>query len=500
MVVGIDVGGTNTDAAIIGEDGIITVKMPSELGIASVLRELRRRTDLAAEKVVVSTSIPLNFVLSRFDEVKTLTILIPGPGLNYGSYGRVVRGYVNHRGDVVEEIDEEEVERILREESYDNLAVAAKFSVRNSQLEEKVKEIALKYVGEDRIALSHFAGGMSYPARINTTVVNAKIKATVHELTELVRSYAGDFYYYTGDGGITPYSVALENPSVLYNSSPAAVAMGAYFLTSEENAVVVDIGGTTTDIVFIENGSPRIVEGLELYGRKTLIRCVDAISVPFGGDSYVNGRLNPKKLDKPIAFGGKFFTLTDALNCLGHEIGNYRASREAGKNQDCESVVDAFVSQLGGILSSFEVEKIIGAGYLAPYLVPDIAERCGAKYVIPKHFECVNAIGVAVSRLSLRLYARFDTEKCVASYNGIVEECPFRRGSLPSEEEVVEVAKEKLREFAKNFGADESDFGEARIIYLSGFVVVRGGIRRGAVYDVVVQFEPGLRYDTGRFS
>ncbi len=495
MIVGIDVGGTNTDAAVVREDGIITTKLPNEVGISGVLSELSRGVNLVKEKVVVSTSLPLNLVISRFNEIKTLTLLVPGPGLNYSEYGVILRGYVNHRGDVVEEIDEEEIRRTLEAGGYDNVAVASKFSIRNSAIEERIREIALNFVEDSKIALSHYAGGMNYPARINTTVINAKIKSTIVELTELVRKYAGDFYYFKGDGGIVPWRVVIENPSELYNSSPAAVAMGAAFLTGEKDALVIDIGGTSTDFVELRNGMPVIVSGITIFGRRTLIRCVDSVSIPFGGDSVVRGRLMPQRLDKPIAFGGRYFTLTDALNCLGHEIGDYRASREAGKNIDSEIIVEQFISQAAEIVEQLGARKVIGAGYLAPILVPEIARRCGVECIIPEHCEAVNAVGVAVSKVSLTLYARFDTEKGIASFNGIIEKCPFRIGSIPSEDEIFAAAVEKLKEMAKSFGAEDAELGEPKLVYFSSFTVVRGGIRRGVIADVIVQLEPGVRYE-----
>ncbi len=491
MIIGIDVGGTNTDAAIVSDE-IKTIKLPNEAGMGGILKEISKEVNLVKEKVVVSTSWPLNLIISKFNESRTLSLVVPGPGLNYSGYGEVVRGYVNHRGDVVEDIDEYEINAILRQNSYDNVAISSKFSVRNCSLEEKIAGIARNYVEDYKIALSHYAGGMNFPARIHTTVVNAKIKETVFRLTELIRNYAGDFYYFKGDGGIIPYSIALNNPSELYNSSPAAVALGAVYLTGEKNALVVDIGGTSTDFVEVIDGMPKIVDGIELAGRKTLIRCVDSVSIPFGGDSVVeNGKLVPVS-SKPAAFGGEKFTLTDALNCAGYEIGDYGRSRRF--ECDVERVLDQFVSLAATTVKEIGCDKVIGTGYLAPYLIPDIAKAAGVDYIIPDHYASANAVGVAVSRVSMTLYVRIDTEKCIAAYNGHVESCPFKPGSLPDDEQILEVAREKVLEIAKKFGAEEEELGRVKTVYFSSFTVVRGGMKRGVIADVIVQIEPGIRY------
>jgi N-methylhydantoinase A/oxoprolinase/acetone carboxylase beta subunit len=496
MTVGIDIGGTNTDGAIVG-DSITTFKVSNELGIGEILRKISRHTDLKKEKLIVSTSLPLNLLLSRFEEHPTLTLLFPGSGLNYESYGKVLKGAVNHRGDVVEDIDEEEIIEVLEEnkDRYKNVAIASKFSVRNPLLELKTAKIVAKYYGYENMALSYHIPELNYPLRINTTIINAKIKKTVCELTRLIKSYANDFFYYKGDGGIIPYEIALDNPSELYNSSPASVAIGAIFLTKEKDALVVDIGGTTTDFVMIEDGKPKIMEKVEIAGRKTLIRCVESFSIPFGGDSVVeNYKLKPTRLDRPIAFGGEYFTLTDALNCIGFEIGDYKASREKGREElgylsNAEKIVEDYVTMVAESIRSADADKIIGTGYLARYLTPMIAKKAGVSYVVPEHSEAVNAIGVAVSKISLTLYARFDTERGIAVYNGDIER--IDKG-FPKDDEFIDMAIKKVRREARKFGASYEDVEDVKVLYFNCYTVVRGGVKRGKIADVIVQIEPGI--------
>jgi len=155
MPIGIDVGGTNTDGAVVKDDEVITFKVPNELGIGEILKEIKNYTDLRKEKLVVSTSLPLNLLLSRAED-PTLTLLIPGPGLNYEPYGIILKGAVNHRGDVVEDIDEDEVIRILEENKgkFKNVAIACKFSIRNPILELKIAKIVSRYLGYENIALN----------------------------------------------------------------------------------------------------------------------------------------------------------------------------------------------------------------------------------------------------------------------------------------------------------------------------------------------------------
>ncbi|MCQ4153433.1 MAG: hydantoinase/oxoprolinase family protein, partial [Archaeoglobi archaeon] len=283
-MMGIDIGGCNLVSVLVSEE-ITIFKKPATMGLESLLKEIKPY--IGKERVVVTTSLPINLLVSKFEEMKTLTLLIPGPGLNYSKYGFILKGYVNHRGDVVEKIDEAEVRKIIEREKFQNVAIASKFSVRNPALEEEVRRIVREKIEDKRIALSYYVGGLNYPARINTTVINAKLKEIVWDLTEDIKSKIGDFYYLKGDGSISTSQLVVETPSELFGSTAVASAFGALYLTREKNAVVVNIGGISTTLVRIEDGKPVFVSGLEIAGKKTLIRCVDSISIPLGGNSIV---------------------------------------------------------------------------------------------------------------------------------------------------------------------------------------------------------------------
>ncbi|MEM4291722.1 MAG: hydantoinase/oxoprolinase family protein, partial [Archaeoglobaceae archaeon] len=283
----------------------------------------------------------------------------------------------------------------------------------------------------------------------------------------------------------------VENPSELYASSAVASAFGAIFLTGVKEGVVVNIGGFSTHLVPVENGKPKFVSNLEILGKQTLIRSVDMVTIPFGGSSIVaNGRLEAET-SKPIAFGGNEFTLTDAMNCMGCEIGDFKASRKTGEKTDYDLAIDQFISLIAKNLREMNAEKIIGAGYLAPYMIPEIARKAKISYVIPKFCEGVRAIGSAVSKISLTLHARFDTEKGVAIYNGVFEKSPFRVGSIPKDEEIIEVVRKKIMEIARNLGAEE--VGDVKVIDFYSFTIVKGNMKRGMIADVTVQIEPGVR-------
>lgn len=496
MIIGIDVGGTNTDVAFLSEDSMQTFKFPNEVGMYRILKAISEKIDIEKSKLVVSTSLPVNIIASRFDNIKTLSILFPGPGLDYSRYGSILKGYVNHRGDVVESIDESQIERLIEENEFDAVAISGKFSIRNPEIEHRAFQVVRKYVDEKSISLSHHVGSINYPLRINTTVVNSKISKEVWRLTNSIREFKEDFFYYKGDGGIVPWRIAVRNPSELYNSSPAAVALGAYYLAGIEDAIVVDIGGTTTDLVEMRAGKPVMVSNAVVGGMKTHIRCVKSLSIPFGGDSLFDDRLNPYRVGSPIAFGGESPTLTDLLNSLGNEIGMYHKSRKSVKKEEAEREVERYLGTIAKAVSEYEHEIVIGTGYLAKYLIPEIAERAGKRFIIPSHYESANAVGVAVSKISLTVYGRFDTEKRMAIFNGELDSEYIEKISGSADDnEFISLTADKAREIAERYGANSRDVEDVDVIYFNSFSVVRGGMMRGKIADVIIQIKPGISCD-----
>ena len=101
-------------------------------------------------------------------------------------------------------------------------------------------------------------------------------------------------------------------------------------------------------------------------------------------------------------------------------------------------------------------------------------------------------MGVAVSKISLTLYARFDTEIGRVTFNGMVEKSPFKQGSLPDDNEFIDAATNKVREVALSYGSPKEEVEDVKVIYFNAYTVVRGGIKRGKIADVIVQIEPGI--------
>lgn len=472
-----DVGGTNTDLALVGEE-IVSEKVSNTRGIRQALLKIRVPGRLAA-----STSTPLNRVLTG-PPIDVRTILVPGPGLFWPGG---VKGAVNHCGDVVEIIDPVEIRGFLTRKHGDALAIAGKFSVRNPVLEKEIASLALAQYPEERIAMSYHLADLDYPRRIATTRLNAAIKQTVTWLAGEIGAERSDVLFFKGDGGLIPPGYAINNPSVLAHSSAAAVALGARYLSGISDCTVIDIGGTTTDLVPLEGGDPRM-EFLIHCGERTVTRAVIAQSLPYGGDSLVEEvGLLPRRLGDALAFGGSHPTLTDALNVTGEEIGRAAESRRLSR-ESAAAAVEEYINRVSGAVTSIGARYLVGAGYLAPFLVPEIARRCGIRFTIPPHWDCVNAIGVAVSRVSLSLHARFDSGRGWVAFNG--EHQPLR--SIGDDEALIGICKEEVRRRAIAAGAHLEDVRDVEVLHVHSYDVVRSSFRSSRIADVVVQVAPGI--------
>jgi N-methylhydantoinase A/oxoprolinase/acetone carboxylase beta subunit len=476
MFTGIDIGGTNTDIAVI-DSQINTYKVPNTDGLDNALQKISSYGRLA-----ISTSQPLNEIITGHTaDIRTITI--PGPGLVYPG---AVKGSVSHRGDIVEPIDPEEIKKIMKGQHARAIAIAGKFSVRNDALEKQVYDIVSQFYSDEQIALSYPIGALNFPARIHTTKLNARIKGKVASLIRQIQKVNPDFFFVTSTGGLTSPARALDNPMLLFHSSPATVANGAYYLTKNENCLVIDIGGTTTELVPLKDGKP-ILETVVLEGAKTMIQAVSAMSIPFGGDSCIRSDLCPFRAGSSRSFGGGEPTLTDALNVMGARIGDAERS-EVLDHTTAQNVVHRYLETVASAVKEYHPEVLIGTGYLAHYLLSDIAERAQTVGIVPEHAASANAVGAAVSKVSLEVHIHVDSERKRLTLNGI--SYPYK--DTRDEEDLLSYATELVREIARKEGAPEEDIEDIEVLYFSSYDVVRGWRVTAKITNMVLAIAPGI--------
>ncbi|MBC7332632.1 MAG: hydantoinase/oxoprolinase family protein, partial [Synergistetes bacterium] len=341
--IGLDVGGTNVDAVIVNEGEIIEkVKIPIEdkdlsgpvwTALSKLIKKISKDR---LTHINLSTTIATNAIVENKLEPVGM-IIESGPGIDpsyfaCGEENFFLSGYIDHRGIEVKAFDENEVykakEAFLRKE-IKLCGVVTKFSVRNPVHEVKVEKLLNNEF--QFISLGHkLSGKLNFPRRVHTTYLNSAIYPPfkrfyegIKKALERERIYA-EVNILKADGGTMKLEKVLEFPVYTILSGPAASILGALALVRpNEDGILMDIGGTTTDISFVADGTPLLEPfGIEIERYKSLVRSLYSFSIGLGGDSKVqiiNGKIKigPEREGPPKALGGPSPTPSDALITLG---------------------------------------------------------------------------------------------------------------------------------------------------------------------------------------
>ncbi|HQM67401.1 MAG: hydantoinase/oxoprolinase family protein [Euryarchaeota archaeon] len=309
---GIDTGGTYTDAAlvelgtgkVIAKAKALTTRNDLSIGIAGSLRNLGDVPLKDVKLVSLSSTLATNSVVEG--KGCRVALIIAGDAYN-GSVpvdhiiqvqgGHTIRGVPNCPIDL--QAVEEYVAGIA--DQVDAIAISTFFSVRNPE-----HEIALKRMITSKWDLPVVCGHelstqLGFQERTLTAILNAKLIPIMAELIQSVKKVLEEdgikapLMIVKGDGSLMGEQLAKERPVETILSGPAASLIGARNLTGENDAVVVDVGGTTTDIGVLRGGRPRLdPEGAIIGGWRTRVRAADISTSGIGGDSrvvVVNGQI-----------------------------------------------------------------------------------------------------------------------------------------------------------------------------------------------------------------
>lgn len=560
MLIGIDVGGTTTDAVLIQNGEVYsTAKVSTEHG--NLLNSLLEALDAVSkdippeqlERVVFSTTVITNLIAEGKTD-RVALVLIPGPGVNPASYtfpdSFYLKGAMDYRGREIDPLDEAEIRKtvgLIQKSGFSRAAIISKFGQRNPSHELRVEEIFREAYPGCKLELGHkVSGKLNFPRRIATAMLASATRERYQEFVDKInkaleeRNIRAPVYILKADGGTLPVEKSIEFPVETIFSGPSASTIGALALTSEgETSVVVDIGGTTTDLALILSGKPLLAsKGVKLGGFLTHVRAFAVRSIAIGGDSVVRVKdldpgtkqitIGPDRAGPAYCMGGKETTPTDALKFLGLiEVGNPERASEAikvtaselGKSETetASLIVDRVSQMIADAVNEmffeweqepayrvWEVlqekntrpENVVGIGGGAKGLIAEIAKKLNANPVIPAHAEVGNAIGAAVARPTLTLNLHIDTEQKVYS---VAEEgeivslntTKFKNLNKISLDEAETLAADLLRERAKDFGISEYA-NEAEIVNSEVFNVVNGWYTTGRLFDVNMQIPAGL--------
>lgn len=316
---GFDTGGTCTDAVIMDfETGKVLQKAKSltthrdlSLGIDSSVRKLD--PDLLRQVTMVSMSSTL--ATNSVVEGRGGRVGLVGIGLGYSMTVPVemycgIKGRFDLYGRETEAVEERAVREFLESARgrIDSLAVSGYLSVRNPYHEKKVKALANEILGIPVVCGHELSLSLGFDERAVTAVMNARLLPMIKELIASVKkslSNAGidaPLMVVKGDGSLMSESVALDRPIETIVSGPAASLIGAKALSGRDDAIVIDMGGTTTDIGVLRGGQPRLEEeGAMIADRRTKVLAANIATTGLGGDSrmVVNSRqlyIGPRKV------------------------------------------------------------------------------------------------------------------------------------------------------------------------------------------------------------
>lgn len=345
MLLGLDVGGTFTDAVIIDAHRVVatakrrTTKDNLMNGIGEALDAVLEGYDTSnIEQVTLSTTVVTNTIVEAKEQVVDLYV-ITGPGRNVDDIFPVepiyLQGYTDHRGIVVEGTPADAVRGIANmvqaRSGTDLAAVSAKFGVRNPQEELSITE-ELKNTYHTISNGSLLSGSLNFPRRTISAYFNSAVtpvftvfKKNVEDALS-ARNILAPLHILKADGGSLPMEHMVSRPVETAFTGPAATVLGlsALGVIGNKHTVALDIGGTTTDISLWKHGKPLMTKsGVSIREYPSAVRSFAVTSVGIGGESVIrlkNGNLTvgPERVGPLVALGGIEPTLGDALIVLGH--------------------------------------------------------------------------------------------------------------------------------------------------------------------------------------
>ena len=345
MLLGLDVGGTFTDAVIIDGHRVVasakrrTTKDNLMQGIGEALDAILQHGDSSnIDQVTLSTTVVTNTIVEEKEQVVDLFV-VTGPGRNVDDIFPVnpiyLQGYTDHRGIVVERTPTNAVrhiaEMVQSRSGTDLAAVSAKFGVRNPQEELSITE-ALKDRYNTISNGSLLSGSLNFPRRTISAYFNSAVtpvftvfKKNVEDALS-VRNIKAPLHILKADGGSLPMEHMVSRPVESAFTGPAATVLGLSALGAigNEHTVALDIGGTTTDISLWKQGRPLMTKsGVSIREYPSAVRSFAVTSVGIGGESVVrivDGEMTvgPERVGPSVVLGGTEPTLGDALIVLGY--------------------------------------------------------------------------------------------------------------------------------------------------------------------------------------
>lgn len=489
--IGIDVGGTNTDAVVVDEAGrvLASVKTATTVdpfdGIRNALSSMVAEVDASAiTQAMLGTTHPINAIIQRrgLERVGVLRLAAPAtlgarPGAGWPDdlveavlgHSAIIGGGHEYDGSEIAPLDEGAVRAFAAEvrDRVTAVAVSAPFSPVNREHELRAAEILAEELGPNvPISKSHEVGAIGLIERENAVILNASLLGVAREVVHGFRralaeqGLSAEVYLTQNDGTLMTAETALKFPVLTLGSGPTNSMRGACRLAGLDDAVVVDVGGTSTDIGILIGGFPReSTAAEEIGGVRTNFRMPDLVSFGLGGGTVVrtdggNTIVGPdsvghRVVEDALVRGGEVLTMSDISVRAGRLTGFGDASLVA--SLDPEVVEQAFAwgdEQIKTVTDRMKASSArmpliaVGGG---SHLVPDSID--GVSEVIrPEHHEVANAYGAAIAEASgfvERIYRYEDRgrEGCLDEARSMAIEEAVRAGADPAQVRITTLSE-----------------------------------------------------------
>ena len=512
MRIGIDVGGTNTDSVLINNNKIESsfktntsenISNSVKLSISEVIQNQPKEK---INSIIIGTTHLINDLLERKNLSKTGVIRLCGPATRLlkplcdwpddikksnNFITDFTDGGLEFDGREISAVNKSEIQKlceIYKKEQVESIAITGVFASVNPYQELEVKNIILNEMGKIPVSMSHQIGRIGLLERENATILNAMLsksaKKTFANLTKIISelNLKSKIYITQNDGTMASINDALNYPIFSLSSGPTNSMRGAAFLSGIENGIVIDIGGTSTDIGMLINSFPKESSiAVEFSSIRTNFRMADVLSIPLGGGSIINEKtpyvsnqsLGNRITTDSLSFNGSTTTITDIYT--NQNKANFIPPNQNFKlsSEVIKSVEDEIYSKITIAVDRMKTDSknikaiVVGGG---SFIIPKKLE--GVDLIkFPEFGEVANAIGSSMAQISGYSEKVFSTTDL-------------------SRNEIIEISKNEAIENAVKKGAEKKsieiiDFEEIPLSYLPSNAVT---IKTRAVGNIKNEF------------
>jgi N-methylhydantoinase A/oxoprolinase/acetone carboxylase beta subunit len=472
--IGVDVGGTNTDAVVMrGKSFVAGAKSPTTPDVTSgakaAIAKALEASDVAVDAVdavMLGTTHFVNALVRRRDLSPTgiIRLCLPSgsslvPFADWprdlveaiGGRYRLVDGGYEMDGREIAPLDEAQVLNAVAElkaEGCTEIAISAVFSTVRGDMEQRAADLIRAAHPDLQVTVSQEIGRIGLLERENAAIINSALRPLAVDVVAAFGRMKADLgltcpVFFTRNDGTLIDTVEVERlPVLTFACGPTNSMRGAAFLSGLENALVVDIGGTTADVGEVRDGFPRLAgTSVTVADVQTNFSMPDVVSIGLGGGSIVNadaGRIGPDSvgldlLTKGIVFGGDTLTASDIAVAAGRaEMGTHPAPAI----EDLDGLVAEMDRMLGDVVArsrtSAEEMPVLAVGGGSVLMGPVVD---GLEVVRPAHHDLANAVGAAIAQVSgevskiVQLTDDLDRDTAIAQVTQEASDAAVSRGA-----------------------------------------------------------------------